>query len=505
MACLPTTVRLLGNNRVEKLQTVREALEARGAEAFLLGENTAPKTGNDVLERAQVLADQLIERDIQPGAHVAFALRNGPETAEIILALMAAGYVAVAINLQAGEQALSHVLQHSEAKAVIVQDSTKPLVYKLTKAPLLHVDALAQAAPNTDSTLPPAPSAESVALLMYTSGTTGVPKGVQLSHRAIVSGGRNTAVAHQLTPADRALCVLPLYHINGFCVTLMAPLVSGGSVFLAPKFSVTAFWDQLAQNHCTWFSVVPTQISYLLHHSELASPIDGLRFGRSASAPLAPEIQTAFEERFGVPIIETMGMTETSAQLLSNPLPPGVRKIGSPGLAFGNEVTIADENQRELPAGQEGEILIRGENLMSGYFKDPDATNGALTPDGWLRSGDLGRMDEDGYVFITGRLKELIIKGGENIAPREVDEALYADPSVIEAAAFAVPCSVYGEKVEAAVVLDTSTEPSEDKLIAICVERLGPFKAPSRVHFLDELPKGPSGKIQRNKLVQLVA
>ena len=487
------------------METVGEALAARGPEPFLLGENAQAKTGKDILNRAHVLTHGLREKGIMPGAHVAFALRNGPDTAELILALMAAGYVAVAINLQAGEQALSHVLQHSEAKAVIVQDSTKPLVYKLTSVPLLHRDALMAADPVQDQALPADSRPEEVALLMYTSGTTGVPKGVQLSHRALVAGGRNTATAHQLTPADRALCVLPLYHINGFCVTLMGPLVSGGSVWLAPKFSVSAFWDQIEQHRCTWFSVVPTQISYLLHHSERAAPQSFLRFGRSASAPLAPEIQTAFEDRFKVPIIETMGMTETAAQLLSNPLPPGVRKIGSPGLAFGNEVMIADDQQRALPSGQEGEILIRGDNLMSGYFKDPQATQEAFTAEGWLRSGDLGRMDEDGYVFITGRLKELIIKGGENIAPREVDEALYADPSVIEAAAFAVPCSVYGEKVEAAVVLDTSVEPNEDKLIAICVERLGPFKAPSRVHFLPELPKGPSGKIQRNKLLHLVA
>lgn len=490
-------------------KTVREALRARGTSDFLLGEAEVAPTAEDVLSLAVSLTATLSQQGIKPGARVGFALRNGPQTAQIILALMAAGYVAVAVNLQAGEQALAHVLQHSEAQAVIVQDSTRPLVAKLTTAPLLHytdiVTAQAHSHPSPALALAPAPAPEDIALLMYTSGTTGVPKGVQLSQRAMLAGGRNTAIAHEIGPNDRALCVLPLYHINGLCVTLMGPLVSGGSVFLPTKFSVSAFWQQISEQKCSWFSVVPTQISYLLHHGETPGSLDSLRFGRSASAPLSPVVQTAFEARFGVPIVETMGMTETAAQLLSNPLPPGLRKIGSPGLPFGNEVMITDDQQREVARGVEGEILIRGDNLMSGYLNNPTATADALTDDGWLRSGDLGRMDEDGYVFITGRLKELIIKGGENIAPREVDEALYAHPAVIEAAAFAVPCDQYGEQVEAAVVLDHEVGLEEAKLMALCIERLGAFKAPSRIHILAELPKGPSGKIQRIKLSELIA
>ena len=201
-----------------------------------------------------------------------------------------------------------------------------------------------------------------------------------------------------------------------------------------------------------------------------------------------------------MPIVETMGLTETAAQILSNPLPPGVRKIGSPGVAVGNEVIIADMEQREVPRGTEGEVLVRGPNVMRVYLDNEEATSQALTADGWLRTGDLGRMDQDGYVFITGRLKELIIKGGENIAPREVDEALYAHPDVVEAAAFACSCKHYGQRVEAGVALREGASVTEGELIDLCTRKIGKFKSPDRIHFLAELPKGPSGKIQRRKL-----
>ena len=342
---------------------------------------------------------------------------------------------------------------------------------------------------------------------MYTSGTTGRPKGVVLRQSSLLAGGSNAVLAHRLTAADRAFCVLPLYHINGLCVTILGPLVSGGSVVVPPKFSVSSFWPAIRDHGCTWFSVVPTQISYLLHDVEntTSNPADipGLRFGRSASAPLSPDVHEAFEKRFSLPVIETMGLTETAAQILSNPLPPGERKIGSPGLPVGNEVMIGDDAQRQVPAGVEGEVLVRGPNVMRVYLDNPEATAAALMPDGWLRTGDLGRMDEDGYVFITGRLKELIIKGGENIAPREVDEALYAHPDVIEAAAFACACERYGQRIEAGVALSAGSSICEQDLIALCNAKIGAFKSPDRIHFMDELPKGPSGKIQRIRLQEL--
>jgi acyl-CoA synthetase (AMP-forming)/AMP-acid ligase II len=231
---------------------------------------------------------------------------------------------------------------------------------------------------------------------------------------------------------------------------------------------------------------------------------DRLRFARSASAPLPPETHRKFEARFGIPIIETMGLTETGAQILSNPLPPNERKIGSPGVAIGNEVIIVDKQQNQVKDMVTGEILIRGANVMRGYLHQPEETAKTITADGWLKTGDLGHIDGDGYVFVTGRIKELIIKGGENIAPREIDEALLEHNCVLEAAAFAVPCENYGQRVEACIRLKPGMKVTTNNLIQHCRGRLGKFKSPDNIHILDDLPKGPSGKVQRLKLHELV-
>ncbi len=459
-------------------------------------------------EGASRVAQALVGLGARKGESVALLHSNGRDGVVALFGVLYGGFRATLINLVAGPDAIAYALQHSKAKMLLCGQAQRALLPETLPnqdSIVVSVGELLQqrSAPSSPSLSDlPALSAEDDALLMYTSGTTGRPKGVVHSHASLLAGGWTTALAHALTAADRALCVLPIYHINGLCVTLMAPLVSGGSVVVCERFSARRFWELCDQHAVSWFSVVPTIISHLLHGAASPSKQTTLRFGRSASAPLAPEVHEAFEARFGVSIVETMGLTETAAQILSNPL--GTRKIGSPGVAVGNEVCILGPDLAPLPAGVEGEIAIRGPNVMRGYLDNPEANAASFTADGWLRSGDLGRIDEDGYVFVTGRLKELIIKGGENIAPREVDEALYAHADVIEAAAFAQPCERYGERVEAAVVLRAGSQADSATLIRLCQQRLGEFKSPDCVHILVELPKGPSGKIQRLKLAECV-
>ena len=487
--------------------TVRDWLDDRansvgGRDAYLFFDGDAALTWSGLRDRARYLAEHLTALGLAKGASVAILQPNGREAVECLYGVLYGGFRATVLNLVAGDEAIGYALGHCEASIALVGDAQNDLFERVrpegvSRFSTTHVDN----EPNLHSL-----SGDDDALLMYTSGTTGRPKGVVHSHASLLAGGWTPTVAHKLTPEDRGLCVLPIYHINGLCVTVLSALISGGSLAVAEKFSASKFWSQCEEAKATWFSVVPTIISHLLHSdvSPERATRARLRFGRSASSALAPDVQTAFETRFDVPIIETMGLTETAAQILSNPLPPDTRKIGSPGKAFGNEACILSAELKPLPPNSQGEIAVRGPNIMQKYLKNPDATRETFTADGWLRTGDLGHVDEEGYFFVTGRLKELIIKGGENIAPREVDEALYSHPDVIEAAAFARPCDTYGERVEAAVKLRDGSNILPEQLISICIQKLGAFKSPDTVHVLDDLPKGPSGKIQRIKLSDLV-
>ncbi|MGB3244224.1 MAG: AMP-binding protein [Sulfitobacter sp.] len=486
--------------------TVRDWLDARArsdAVAFRFPPTSETLTWAELRTTSARIAAHLTAQGIAKGDSVAILHPNGIQGVLAIYGALYGGFRATMINLVAGAEAIGYALEHCEARHAFVHNEAQSLF-----AEAVPSGQIARIELQGCDTAPLHPlSASDVALLMYTSGTTGRPKGVVHTHASLLAGGWTTTIAHDLAPTDCGLCVLPIYHINGLCVSVMGGLVSGSTIAMAPKFSASQFWAQADKSEATWFSVVPTIISHLLHGA--ANPTQKtrgrLRFGRSASSALAPDVQTAFETRFEVPIIETMGLTETAAQILSNPLPPGVRKIGSPGIAYGNEACIMGNDFLHLPPETEGEICVRGPNVMRGYLKNEQATADTFTPDGWLRTGDLGRMDTDGYLFVTGRLKELIIKGGENIAPREVDEALYSHVDVIEAAAFARPCASYGERVEAAVKIREGSALTGADLIAICCAKIGKFKAPDVVHVLDDLPKGPSGKIQRMKIAEMTA
>ncbi len=496
--------------------TVRSWLDYRAKEtpqltSHLFADGSTDMTWGSLQDDARILAGRLSGLGIEKGESVALCLPNGRQAVLCLFATLYGGFRATPLNLVAGPDAMGYAIGHSQARFVLCGINQLELLKgALTKNPaditIIEVADNKISWPDDRETadLCEVEDKDS-ALLIYTSGTTGQPKGVIHTQSSLLAGGWTTMTAHKLSTHDRALCVLPYYHINGLCVTLMGPLASGGSVIIAEKFSASHFWNQCERYEATWFSVVPTIISYLLHAKNMPSKgvVKRLQFARSASSALAADVQTAFEERFQIPIIETMGLTETAAQILSNPLPPRLRKTGSPGVAVGNEVKIIT-TEGKAAIGEQGEVAVRGANVMQEYLNNPNATDETFTPDGWLLTGDLGYMDEDGFFFITGRRKELIIKGGENIAPREIDDALYCHPDVIEAAAFARECQTYGQRVEAAVTIKSGSTVSKSELLKLCKDRLGTFKCPDNIHFLNELPKGPSGKIQRLKLASLL-
>ena len=506
------------------MTTVKDLIERNARsqpdKTFLI----APETGQalsykELQQHVRDIGRYLDESRVCRGEKVALLLPNGFWTTVLMLGIVYSGRVLVPLNAVSGDAALEYVIEHSDTNMILLNEEFRAQFRKvIDKLP----DSIALISTDVDqgpewtanspvSDISSPVGSEDDAILMYTSGTTGRPKGVLLTQSSVVEGGKNTSIAHGLTSVDRALCVLPLYHINAQMVTVMGPLFSGGSVVMPHRFRVTAFWSVLAEYQCTWFSVVPTIIAYLLEQAEREGfdreslgGLNELRFGRSASAPLAPEMHQAFEKTFGVPIVETMGLTETAAQILSNPMPPATPKYGSPGVAVGNEAKIVDAQGKECEDGVSGELMIRGKNVTKGYYKNPEATQQALEKDGWFHTGDIAYRDTEGFFFITGRIKELIIKGGENIAPREIDEALYQHPSVLEAAGFAIPCTKYGQEVMACVALKPGTQCTETELNELLEKSLGKFKSPKHIYFLDELPKGPSGKIQRLKLPELV-
>lgn len=468
-------------------------------------------------EQCRALGTQFAALGLTTGDKVSVYMPNGELTAVLLLGIMANGLVANPINLMCQTSQLKHILDHSDTRLVF----SAPEHADVLAAVLREVDrdillvscdpasaVLPVFASTTAATVPlPAPQPGDPALLMYTSGTTGIPKGVLQSHESLIYNGHCISAEHHLTQDDRVLGSLPLYHINGLVVTLVAPLVHKGSVVMTPRFSAASFWADASRHQCSWLNVVPTIISYLLNEQRNTATVDlsRLRFCRSASSALAPEHHRAFEKRFGIGIIETMGLTETAAPAFSNPYAPEERRIGSIGKPSGIRAMIRGTAGERAAAGEKGEIILTGRNVMLGYYKDPDRTREAFTEDGWLRTGDIGYEDEQGYFYVTGRAKELIIKGGENIAPREIDEAMIKHPSVLDAAAVGVPHPDYGQDIAVYVVLRDNAVFDGDALRLHCLHELGRYKTPSKYVVVDDLPRGPSGKVQRLKLLELGA
>ena len=503
----------------QDLKTVKDYIQFSNQKnpekSFIICPQTKIEITNNALHTSVKKIHYLLRSKKQKkGGVICTLIENSLSSVQLMLGIMSAGLIHTPLNLIAGEDQLSYIVDHSDTNIIFASEGQYQLAKKISlncnreiEIIKINKDTYVENLDNNFEKEEENIEENDSALLMYTSGTTGKPKGVILSHKNIISGGHNVRISHELNHLDKALCVLPLFHINGLIVTVLGPLVSQSSVVLCERFSVTNFWIFLSKFKCTWFSVVPTIISALLNKyvEDEFKKLDlaNVRFGRSASSALAPETHKKFEEKFNIIMIETMGLTETCAPILSNPLPPGKIKHGSPGLAYGNEVKILDSNFKEVEINTIGQICVKGMNVMKEYYKNPEETKKSFHND-WLLTGDLGLMDEDNYVFVRGRIKELIIKGGENISPREIDDVLYQHKDVVEAAAFAMPCEHYGEKIEAGVVLKEESNITSDKLIEHCKTLIGEFKSPSKIHFLNELPKGPSGKIQRFKIKNLI-
>jgi acyl-CoA synthetase (AMP-forming)/AMP-acid ligase II/acyl carrier protein len=345
-------------------------------------------------------------------------------------------------------------------------------------------------------------SAADVALMLFTSGTTARPKLVPLTHANVLASAHNITTALRLSPDDRCLNIMPMFHIHGLIGGLLASLVSGGSVVCPPKFAGADFFNWWERFKPTWYTAVPAMHQAILAqapaHADTIRHIP-LRSIRSSSSALPTRVLEELESVFTAPVIESYGMTEASHQIASNPLPPASRKPGSVGIAAGPEIAIMDDAGKLLPAGTIGEVVVRGENVTLGYV-DNDVANAAAFTDGWFRTGDQGYLDNEGYLFLTGRIKELINRGGEKISPREVDDVLLAHPAVAQAATFAVAHPTLGEEVAAAVVLRPRMQTTAAELSEFVASRIANFKLPKQILIVDEIPRSATGKLQRASL-----
>src|SRR6202049_1523795 len=347
------------------------------------------------------------------------------------------------------------------------------------------------------SALPPsAPDPDDIALVLHTSGTTSRPKRVPLRHRNLLASAENIVRSYELTPDDVSLCIMPLLHVHGLVASTLATFASGGTVVVPRRYSPLGFRPLMEATRPTWFSASPTPLQLILSRVQDKRPpgCERLRFIRSCSAALAPAQMELMEDLFGVPVVEAYGMTEASHQMASNPLPPDRRIPGSVGRGTGVDVAILDDAGNELAAGANGEVAVRGPNVIDAYENNPQANASSFTR-GWFRTGDLGVLDAGGYLRLLSRIKALINRGGEEIAPREIDEVLEAHPAVKEAVSFGVPHPTWGEEVGAAVVLNEPV--SEKELLAFARSRLADFKVPRHLHIVESIPKTPTGKIQR--------
>jgi acyl-CoA synthetase (AMP-forming)/AMP-acid ligase II len=503
-------------------RSLRELIETtcreNASRIFLhLPEQAESMTFGEMGRLTENLSHLLSAAGFRKQERVAVLLNNGSAAAVALLGVTAAGGVAVPLNPQLTRSEIDWLLEHSQARFILTDARRADDLLPEAARWKLEIPGSAQqggAALVLVERLPADPDREAVAdtsvpewaelaIILYTSGTTGKPKGVILTHGNLLSNARGVQEANQLTPEDTALCILPLFHINGMVVTLITSMLAGTSLVLPKKFSSHHFWQWISNYNVSWFSAVPTIFSILLLDPiPSKSEFSSLRFARSASAPLPIAVLEEFEARTGVQVIESYGISEAGGQVTSNPL--HLRKPGSVGLPFVNALRIVDEQGVPLGSNQTGEVIIRGPNVSTGYLDNATANHESFR-DEWFHTGDLGYRDSDDYVFLVGRSKELINRAGEKIAPREIEEVIYRLPEVESAAVVGVPDSLYGEEVASFLVLRPGLSLTEERVAVHCSESLADFKIPKQVFFVAELPKGPSGKIQRRRLLEMYA
>jgi acyl-CoA synthetase (AMP-forming)/AMP-acid ligase II len=447
---------------------------------------------------------------------LAIVLPNGPEMAALFVAA-ATGTATAPLNPAYRADEFEFYLNDLRAKALVVEagsDSPAVAVAARLGIPLIELrpepEAGAgsftlhpQAAASAPAARPGPSEAGDTSMVLHTSGTTSRPKIVPLSQANLAASAQHIARTLAFTPADRGLNIMPLFHIHGLIAGVLTPLSAGSFVFCTPGFNALKFFAWMDECAPTWYTAVPTMHQAILGRAGKNAEVIArhpLRFLRSSSSSMPPQVIAELEATFGAPLIESYGMTEATHQMASNPLPPAVRKPGSVGVAAGPEVAIMDESGALLPRGATGEIVIRGPNVTAGYESNPKANAEAFTSaesGGWFRTGDQGVMDADGYVSITGRLKEIINRGGEKVSPREVDEILMDHPAVAQVVCFGMPHPKLGEEVAAAVVLREGASADERTLQAFVAGRAADFKVPKRILILAEIPKGATGKLQR--------
>ncbi len=487
----------------------RLAAGADDAPAVLAPERTTLSHGA-LRRQMQAAADELHALGIGRNDRVAIVLPNGPEMATAFLSVAACASTAP-LNPAYRAEELDFYLSDIGAKAIIVgEDESGPAV---TVAEKLGIGVLRLVALKDEpagsfriegkAVGPAAPpelaQPSDVALLLHTSGTTSRPKLVPLSHANLAASARHIGATLALTANDRCLNIMPLFHIHGLIAAVLSSLAAGGSVYCTPGFNALRFFQWLTEAKPSWYTAVPTMHQAILARTARnpeALEAAKLRFIRSSSASLPAQVMAELEATFSCPVIEAYGMTEATHQMASNRLPPGQRKAGSVGVAAGPEIAVMATDGRLLEAGETGEIVIRGPNVTDGYEKNPDANVSAFAY-GWFHTGDQGVLDTDGYLRVTGRLKEIINRGGEKISPLEVDDVLMDHPDIAQCVTFAMPHEKLGEEVAAAIVLREGRSPSENDIRAFASGRLADFKVPRRILILEEIPKGATGKLQR--------